>query len=160
MRLGADFRYTAREVLNGKWKIAVLVGLVATLLGAVEDMGPEVKLNIDMSGANVNFEVAGQTIISTGGGLNSDIGAFLVGGFTYIMFAALVMGAVYFILGSIIKVGYAKFNLNLADRREGTFENLFAYFTYWKTTAAARFLQGIYTLLRSLLFIIPGIIAS
>lgn len=160
MRLAADFRSIARDVLDGKWKIAVLVGLVATILGAVEDMGPEVKINIDMSSANASFEFAGQTIFSTGGGLNSDIGAFLVGGFTYIMIAALIMGAVYFILGSIIKVGYAKFNLNLADRIEGSFENLFAYFSFWKTTATARFLQSIYVLLWSLLFIIPGIIAS
>lgn len=160
MRLAEDFRSIARDALNGKWKIAVLVGLVATLLGAVEDMGPEVKINIDASSADASFEFAGQTIFSTGGGLNSDIGAFLVGSFTYIMIAALIMGAVYFILGSIIKVGYAKFNLNLVDRLEGSFENLFAYFSDWKTTATARFLQSIYILLWSLLFIIPGIIAS
>ena len=49
MKVAADFRDTARAVLNGKWKIAVLVGLIATLLGAVEDMGPEVKINIDAS---------------------------------------------------------------------------------------------------------------
>ena len=160
MRLAEDFRSIARDALNGKWKIAVLVGLVATLLGAVEDMGPEVKINIDASSADASFEFAGQTIFSTGGGLNSDIGAFLVGSFTYIMIAALIMGAVYFILGSIIKVGYAKFNLNLVDRLEGSFENLFAYFSDWKTTAVARFLQSIYILLWSLLFIIPGIIVS
>ena len=160
MRLAADFRSIARDALNGKWKIAVLVGLIATLLGAVEDMGPEVKINIDASSVDASFEFAGQTIFSTGGGLNSDIGAFLVGSFTYIMIAALIMGAVYFILGSIIKVGYAKFNLNLVDRLEGSFENLFAYFSEWKTTAVARFLQSIYILLWSLLFIIPGIIAS
>ena len=70
MRLAEDFRSIARDALNGKWKIAVLVGLVATILGAV-----------------------------------------------------------YFILGSIIKVGYAKFNLNLIDRLEGSFDNLFAYFS-------------------------------
>ena len=128
MRLAEDFRSIARDALNGKWKIAVLVGLVATLLGAVEDMGPEAKINIDASSADASFEFAGQTIFSTGGGLNSDIGAFLVGSFTYIMIAALVMGAVYFILGSIIKVGYAKFNLNLVDRLEGSFDNLFAFF--------------------------------
>ena len=160
MRLAADFRSIARDVLNGKWKIAVLVGLVATLLGAVEDMGPEVKVNIDTSSANASFEFAGQTIFSTGGGLNSDIGALLVGSFTYIMIAALIMGAVYFILGSIIAVGYAKFNLNLVDRVEASFENLFAFLSYWKTAAAARILQSIYILLWSLLFIIPGIIAS
>ena len=160
MRLAADFRSIAREVLNGKWKIAVLIGIVATLLGAVEDMGPEVKVNIDASSAVANFEFAGQTIFSTGGSLNSDLGALLVGSYIYILIAALIMGAVYFVLGSVINVGYAKFNLNLVDRLEGAFENLFAYFSYWKNTAAARLLQGIYVFLWSLLFVIPGIIAS
>lgn len=44
MRIAADFRSIARDVLQGKWKIAVLVGIVATLLGGVENMRPEVKL--------------------------------------------------------------------------------------------------------------------
>ena len=65
-------------------------------------MGPEVKINIDASSADESFEFAGQTIFSTGGGLNSDIGAFLAGSFTYIMIAALIMGAVYFILVLIL----------------------------------------------------------
>lgn len=160
MKLAADFRSIAREVLNGKWKIAVLAGLVAALLGAVEGMGPEVKLNIDASSVKASLEFAGQPIFTTGRGIDSDFGAFLVGGYIYIVIAALIMGAVYFTLGSVINVGYAKFNLNLVDKLEGTFENLFAYFSYWKTTVSARLLRGIYVLLWSLLFVIPGIIAS
>ena len=77
MKYAADFRRIAREALSGKWMIAVLVGLVATLLGGAGSGGPELKLNIDASGAHANFQFAGQTIFSTGGGLNSDIGAFL-----------------------------------------------------------------------------------
>jgi len=160
MKVAEDFRWIARDVLNGKWKIAVLVGLVATLLGAVEGMGPELKVNIDAGNVSASFEYAGQTIFSTSNGLNSDVQAFLVGSFIYVMIAALILAAVYFILGSIISVGYARFNLNLIDRLEGTFEDLFAYFSYWKTTAAAKFLRNIYILLWSLLFVIPGIIAS
>ena len=160
MRLAADFRSMAREILRGKWKIAVLVGLVASMLGAVDGMGPEVKFNIEESSVKASLELAGNTILSTGGSLDSDFGAFMVGRYTYIMIAALITGALYFVLGSIIEVGYAKFNLNLADKLEGAFENLFAYFSYWKTTAVARLLRSIYLLLWSLLFIIPGIIAA
>ena len=79
MKYAADFRQIARDALSGKWTIAVLVGLVAMLLGGAGSGGPELKLNIDGSGAHANFEFAGQTIYSIGGGLNSDIGAFLVG---------------------------------------------------------------------------------
>ena len=77
MKFAADFRQIARDALSGKWMIAVLVGLVAMLLGGTGSDGPKVNLNIDASGAHANFEFAGQTIFSTGGGLNSDIGAFL-----------------------------------------------------------------------------------
>ena len=160
MKYAADFRRIAREALSGKWMIAVLVGLVAMLLGGASSGGPEVKLNIDASGANASFEFAGQTIFSTGGGLDSEIGAFLVGSAIYITLAAIVMAVVYFVLGSIISVGYARFNLDLVDRGETGFETLFGYFSYWKTTAIARLLQSVYILLWSLLFIIPGIIAT
>lgn len=160
MKLAEDFRWIARDVLNGKWKIAVLVGLVATLLGAVEGMGPEVRVNIDAGNVDASIEFAGQTIFTTSGGPNSEVHAFLIGSFAYIMIAGLIMGALYFILGSIISVGYAKFNLMIVDRLEGSFDHLFAYFSHWKTTASAKFLKNIYILLWSLLFIIPGIIAS
>ena len=160
MKYAADFRRIAREALSGKWMIAVLVGRVAMLLGGASSGGPEVKLNIDASGANASFEFAGQTIFSTGGGLDSEIGAFLVGSAIYITLAAIVMAVVYFVLGSIISVGYARFNLDLVDRGEPGFETLFGYFSYWKTTAIARLLQSVYILLWSLLFIIPGIIAT
>ena len=160
MKYAADFRRIAREALSGKWMIAVLVGLVAMLLGGASSGGPEVKLNIDASGANASFEFAGQTIFSTGGGLDSEIGAFLVGSAIYITIAAIVMAVVYFVLGSIISVGYARFNLDMVDRGEPGFEILFGYFSYWKTTAIARLLQSVYILLWSLLFIIPGIITT
>lgn len=160
MKYAADFRRIARDALRGKWLIAVIVGLVAVLLGGAGSSGPEFKLNIDASGANASFNVAGQTIFSTGGGVNSEIGAFLIGSAVYITIAAIVMAVVYFILGSIVEVGYARFNLDLVDRLEPSFESLFGYFSYWKTTAIARLIQGLYIFLWSLLFVIPGIIAS
>jgi len=160
MKKAADFRSIARISLKGKWATAVLVGIVAALLGAIENMGPEVKFEYDGSGAHFNFAFAGQNIYSTGGGLNSDIGRFLIGTAMLITFASLILGIIYFIIGSIIEVGYAKFNLNLVDGKDGTFENLFGYFSYWKTTAAVRFFQAIYVLLWSLLLIVPGIIAA
>lgn len=160
MKYAADFRALARDALRGKWLIAVIVGLVAVLLGGAASSGPEFKMNIDASGANASFNVAGQTIFSTGGGANSEIGAFLIGSAVYITIAAIVMAVLFFVLGSIVEVGYARFNLDLVDRLEPSFETLFRYFSYWKTTAIARLLQGLYILLWTLLLVIPGIIAS
>lgn len=160
MKYAADFRRIARKVLAGKWAIAVLVGLIAALLGGLGNNGPEVKLNVDMSGPNVAFEYAGQTILSTNEGLNSELESLVVGSAVYIAVAAIALAIVYFVLGSIIKVGYARFNLELVDGNEPKFESLFQYFRNWKTTAAAELLQSIYVFLWSLLFLIPGIIAS
>ena len=160
MKIAEDFRRIARNALTNKWIIAVLVGLVAVLLGGLASEGPQVKINIDASNADVSFSFAGQNIFSTGGGLNSDIAAFIAGAFFFFIIIALVMGVIYFILGSFVGVGYAKFNLNLVDKKETAFETLFEYFSYWRTTAVMRLLRGLYVFLWSLLFIIPGIVAG
>ena len=161
MKYAADFRSLARNALSGRWTMAVVAGLIASLLGAVSSKGPELKLDISESGANVAFQFAGQTIYSTGGGLNSGIAAWIIGSATFLIIVAILMAVVYYVLGSIIEVGYKQYNLDLVDRqKEPELASLFGYFAQWKTTAAARFLQGLYVFLWSLLFIIPGIVAG
>ena len=160
MKTAEDFRRIARDVLIGKWNIPVVVGLVASLLGATGTNGPEIKINLDASNINLSFNFAGQNIFSTGGGLNSDFAVFIDRAFFFFITISLAMAGMYFILGSFIGVGYAKFNLNLVDKRETAFENLFEYFSHWKTTAIMRLLRGLYMFLWSLLFIIPGIVAG
>ena len=162
MRLAEDFRRIARNSLTNKWLIAVAVGLVASILGGIGSNGPEFKVNIDGSNIAMNFNMAGQTIYSTGrnGGINSEIGAFILASLPIIITAALFMAVIYFVLGSFVGVGYAKFNLNLVDRNKASFENLFEYFSHWKTTTITRLLRALYTFLWSLLFIIPGIVAG
>lgn len=160
MRLAADFRKAAREALTGKWLIAVLAGVIAMLLGAVENMGPEVEFNLESSNVNLGLSFAGQQIFSTGGSVNSGIGKFLAGSFIYFMIAAVALAVFWFVLGGIIEVGYRKFQLNLIDQNEEKLENLFEYFAYWKNMTVARLLRTIYVFLWTLLFIIPGIIAE
>jgi hypothetical protein len=118
MKFAADFRRIARQALTGRWAIAVVAGLIAALLGAVASDGPEIKLNINSSGADVGLELAGQQIYTSSGGWNENLTGFLIGGAAFIILAALVMAVVYFVLGSVIQVGYARFNLDLVDRRE------------------------------------------
>ena len=71
---------------------------------------------------------------------------------------ALVLATAYFILGSIVGVGYAKYNLGLVDRTEPGFEALFAYLANWKTTTLTRLWKGLYILLGTILLVIPGLI--
>ena len=160
MKLAKDFRCIARERLNGKWLLAILVGIVASILGGILESGSSINFNFENGQLGADLELAGQTIISTTNGLHPKFTTFLVGAVVYILIAAIVLGILYFILGSIISVGYAKFNLNLIDQEDCSFENLFAYFGNWKVTACTRLLQNIFTVLWSLLFVIPGIMAS
>ena len=160
MKYAADFREIARNALRGKWGIAVIVGLVAVLLGGAASAGPEIKLNIDASGANANFEIAGRTIYSTGGSLDSEIGAFLMGSRIYIVLAGLVMAVIHLVMGSVVSVGYARFNLELVDRKEPGFEHLFRYFTHWENAICTSLLKELYVILGFLLLVVPGVIAS
>jgi len=125
MKYAADFRELARNALRGKWGIAVIVCLVATLLGGAGSEGTNVNLNVEGSQANLSFEVAGQTLYSTGGDVSSGISGLLVGGAIYIMLAALVFAAIRLLLGSVVGVGYSRFNLELVDHNDAGFEQLF-----------------------------------
>ena len=162
MKIAEDFRRIARNALTNKWFIAVAVGLVASILGGISGGGPEFKVNIDGSNISMNFNVAGQTIksIGTNGGVDSEVGAFILASLPIIIIASLFAAVIYFVLGSFIGVGYAKFNLNLVDKKNAAFETLFEYFSHWKTTTITRLLRALYVFLWSLLFIIPGIVAG
>lgn len=160
MKLAADFRKIAREALRGRWKIAVLVGLVVTLLGGLDGKGPGIEFNMDAPGASINFTYAGKTILSTAEGVNPQLKAFITGGFLYILILSLVLTVAYFILSGIISVGYSKFNLNLVDRMEASFNNLFEQSSHWKQLALARFLKILYIFAGYLMLVIPGIIAT
>lgn len=154
-------RTIARDALRGRWGIAVIAGMIASLLGAIASNGPEIKFNYSDNGANVNLMFANQEIYSSSGGWLPELNAFIVGGAIYIMIAALIMAAVFFVLGSVISLGYSRFNLDLVDRRrDPDIGTLFGFFPHWKNATIAKLLETVYVFLWSLLFIIPGIIAS
>ena len=78
--------------------------------------------------------------------------------------AALIALAVLFIkafLGSVVNVGYSKFQLELMDEgKQPEVGTLFQYFPFWKNAVLTMFLKSLYMLLWFLLFLFPGIIAA
>lgn len=64
MKYAADFRASAREALRGRWGIAVLAGLLASILGGVISRGPELTFSYDGYGLNANLRLLGQTVYS------------------------------------------------------------------------------------------------
>ena len=152
MKYAADFRAEARDALRGRWPIAVLTGFVASLIGA----------NIATGGGG-------------GGNSNSDSDStrMLIEEFTatefWLQFRAIIIGLlvalviwliITIVIGGAGKLGYAIFNLKLVDNKEAEFKDLFSQFHRLGDGFCMNFLVGLYTVLWTLLFVIPGIIKT
>ena len=116
MKYAADFRSIARNALKGKWGSAVVAGLIASLLGAIGSSGPELKVEFNDGNFNASLQIFGQDVVSSNGG--AEFWTVFAGIATYIAIFAVVTGIALFILGSIVEVGYMKFNLDLVDRQK------------------------------------------
>ena len=79
MKCASDFRQAAREALRGKWGIAILVGLLAVILGGIGSDGPEIKFSYGSTGLDANLQFAGQTVYSWSEGLPTSLQIFLAG---------------------------------------------------------------------------------
>ena len=156
MKYAADFRRIAREALKGRWGIAVLAGLLASLLGAVNAGGPELNIEINNGQFSAGINIAGQTVATTDGWCS-----VLVGIMPFAIAVSAIMIVGLLIVGSVIKLGYARFNLDLIDRQgQPQTGKLFSYFPWFTTAVAAQLWQTLFVFLWSLLLVIPGIIAS
>ena len=146
MMLAEDFRAVARDALKGQWSRAALVGLLASLMGA------------SIFGSSVSFDSDRANDIKVI--LNSSYfqqyrGLFLAGGALLVVYLL-----VRLIIGGAATLGYARYNLDLADFRETDVTALFSQFHRMWPGFCLQFLRWLYTFLWFLLFIIPGIIAS
>ena len=159
MKHAADFKTISRNALRGKWGLAVIAGLIAVLLGGIGTSGADINFNFDLSGATLNLDIAGQTIFSTGSS-HSGFGPLVAGRATLLLLAALAMAAIHLLVGSVVGVGYADFNLALVDHREAGYGQLFRYFPYWTNAVLTKILKTLYVVLWTLLLIVPGIIAA
>lgn len=148
MLLAEDFRALAWDALRGRWKQAAGVGLLAGLMGAaLSGSGVNIRFDKDdLSLANYFFE---------SNFWSRYMGVFIGGA---------VILAVYWVarlmIGGAVTLGYAQYNLNLVDHKETRVDDLFSHFNRLGAGFCMQFLRWLYVFLWSLLFIIPGIIAS
>ncbi|MBE6564050.1 MAG: DUF975 family protein [Ruminococcaceae bacterium] len=149
MKYASDFRTIARNALRGKWLIAALTAFVASLIGALILGGRSGGATIENE-SNSGFSF--QDLIP------AHLLPVLLLVFGLLAALASVGAVVAFLIGGVGKLGYAKFNLNVVDRREARFEDLFSQFNRFGDGFLMNFLAGLYIFLWSLLFIIPGII--
>ena len=150
MKYSDDFKSIALDALRGKWHTAVLTGFIASLMGA----------NIVSSGGGSSNSS------SRNSSAQSIIRDFRATQFwenygTLIMIGIAVL-VVWLIVTIVIsgagKLGYATFNLKLVDHKDSSFGDLFSQFHRLWAGFCMNFFMGLYTVLWSLLFLIPGII--
>ena len=175
MLYASDFRARARQALSGKWLPAVIAGLILSLLSADGPAGPQFNLHFELNQLSGSIEMFGHTVFSA-----SELGptlevfgknvlslfdqrpallALLIGNAVTIVLAVLLSAVVFGVIGAVVRVGYARFNLAMVDGFPADLTHLVEYFPRWKTAFWAHFLRSLYTLLWTLLFLIPGILA-
>ena len=152
--LASDFRAAARHALSGRWTIAVIAGLIASVLGGISSNLPKLNFNLDSAErVHVSLQgIPGLDVPIVSGILAAWLASFVA--------AAVILAIVLYVLGSVISLGYARFNLDLIDGREPELNALFSDFYRFGTAFCARLLMSLYILLWSLLLIVPGIMAA
>lgn len=136
-----EIRRQARAHLQGNWGLSIGVAVVACLLGGLltgMSFIPEISYwkQLDFS---ETWEIREGLRIGFKNGIFS-LASFLLGG--------------------VLQLGYARFLLRQHDGKPTEFNDLFSQFDRFGTGFAQHFLRSLYTLLWSLLLIVPGIIAA
>ena len=146
MKVSADYRMLALDALRGKWKTAVLTGIAASALGAtIVSSSNSIVSNSDQA-KDIHFELFSQP---NGGRLLA------------VLLAGIVLWAILqLIVGGAVQLGYARFNLNLVDRKDAAVSDLFSQKDRLWDGFCMKFLQGLYIALWSLLLVIPGIVKT
>lgn len=144
----SDHRARARAALSGHWAMAVLVGLVASLLGGTN------------TGYGVNFDVNLSDLLEQTSYSSLGMRGILMALLGILGSVAVVYALVMAVLGGVIGLGYRRYNLNLIDGVEAEFGDLFSQFSRFWDAFVLSLLMSVFTLLWSLLFIIPGIVAA
>lgn len=139
-----EFRRLARENLAGDWGNAILAAFLAALLGGLIVSGGNVDLNIKISENQLQLlpsmlQTLALSLLSVGGTLS----------------------LIHFILGGVIRQGYAIYLLKQYDRKSVPQVNdLFSQFDHFGDAFCLKFLQGLFIFLWSLLLVFPGIMKS
>ena len=143
----SDYRRIARENLQGNWPLSIGVCAIACILGGMSVGGSFIP--------EFSFRVDGQDISNINDLLNL---------ITPAAFSAFGLGSLLaltsLIIGGTIELGFAQYLLKQYNHANFELHDLFSRFDRFGPGFAQKFLRGLYTILWSFLFIIPGIVKS
>lgn len=146
MKISEEYRALALDALRGKWKTAVLAGIIASAFGA----------NIVSGSSSITSHSNQDSSFSMDLFSDSNGGKLL----TFLVICIVILAVVTFIVGGFVRLGYARFNLNLVDGKDATISDLFSQKNRLKDGFCMNLLISVYTLLWTLLFIIPGLVKA
>ena len=150
MLVAKDFRRIAREGLKGRWLVAVGAGLIATLLGG--------GLTNSSNAITYQFEAQTDKFVESFV-VEPSVATFISGILGTFAVFAVIYSLIYFIIGGVVSLGYAKFNLNLINNNNPDIKDMFSQFNRFKAGFVMVFLRSVFVFLWTLLFVVPGIIA-
>ena len=119
MKYAADFRSIARTALKGKWSIAVVAGLIASLLGAIGSSGPELNVELNDGNFNASLQILGQDVVSSNAGF--EFWPVIAGIATYVAIFAIVFGIALLWLSLLVSI--AQNIVSAGDSNQKSVEN-------------------------------------
>jgi len=147
MNYAADYRREARLALKGNWPKAILAMVIATCLGATVSSGV----------SSTKFDQFEKTLDLTANLYSTA----LVFRFLFFLLIVIVLEILISVtIGGAIKLGYARFNIHLIERKPVSIKLMFSQMHRLGAGFCLKFLTFLYTFLWSLLFFIPGIIKA
>ena len=149
MKSASEFRQRARETLRGNWKLAMGTGLMASLRGAeIADTAPN---GISELQKVIQARPEVKNVLTQ---------VFLTRSMLLPLMLLLIWGLMVVIIGGAGQMGYARFHLNLAEKKEASFSDLFSQFSRISDGVAMVFVRGFYIFCWTCLFFIPGMIKT
>ena len=145
----SDFRTMAREALKGKWTTAIVLTILASVLGvATATLGVEIKFEGE-TGMVVNVLEQWSFTLLQPGRIT-----------TILAVLSVVWAIILLIIGGAMTLGYYQFHQNLARGEEAEVSTLFVHKDKLWHGFCINFWQLLYILLWTICFIIPGIMAG
>ena len=145
-----ELKTMAREALKGKWATAIIVAVIATILGAMTSADTLVNFTFE-SETGVVIDILGKYsfTLAQGGGLAG-----------ILSIVALIWTIVTIVIGGAMTLGYYQFYQNLVRGEEAEVGTLFVHKNKLWHGFCVNFWQMLYIFLWTLCLIVPGIIAG
>lgn len=141
----SDYRRLARESLAGNWGPSIVAALIASIFGGLV-VGTGFGFDLDLDLDSLEF------LQENFPGLMNALKTLLLGSTT--------INLLHFLMGGVIGLGYCTYLLKQHDRQERSYKDLFSHFEIYGSALCLHLLTGLFVALWTLLFVIPGIVAS